>query len=237
MSKPEAAVKPEIDLKPLAEGLQEDEKEVQVVLSGDQLYQSASTFEDLSLSPDLLKGIYGIGFQKPSKIQATALPLMLADPPSNMIGQSQSGTGKTAAFVLNMLTRVDFSLNATQALCLAPSRELARQIMDNVRELGKYTSVTTAFAIPDAIERGDKVTAHIVIGTPGTVQALVKKRQLELKQIKVFVLDEADSMLDQQGLGDISIRIKNLLPQGVQIVFFSATFTDDVREYAVRVCF
>jgi ATP-dependent RNA helicase DDX19/DBP5 len=93
------------------------EKEVEVTLaSGDQLYQSASTFEDLNLSPDLLKGIYGMGFQKPSKIQATALPLMLLDPPPNLIAQSQSGTGKTAAFVLAMLTRIDYSVAGTQGL-------------------------------------------------------------------------------------------------------------------------
>jgi ATP-dependent RNA helicase DDX19/DBP5 len=204
--------KPPIELKSLRAGLEEveEEKEVQVTLAvGDQaLYQSASTFEDLKLRDDILKGIYGMGFQRPSKIQATALPLLLADPPGNLIGQSQSGTGKTAAFVLAMLSRIDMSKDQVQALCLAPSRELARQIMDNVREMGKYTKVTTSFAIPDSVGPREIINAHIVVGTPGTVQNFIKKRQIDCQGIKIFVLDEADNMLDQQGLGESSIRIK-----------------------------
>ncbi|KAG8678730.1 RNA helicase required for poly(A+) mRNA export, partial [Ceratobasidium sp. 395] len=90
---------------------------------------SIKKFEDLGLHEDLLKGIYSMKFQRPSKIQERALPLLLQNPPRNMIGQSQSGTGKTAAFVLTMLSRVDMSSPTTQAICLAPSRELARQIM------------------------------------------------------------------------------------------------------------
>ncbi|KAJ3116691.1 RNA helicase required for poly(A+) mRNA export [Phlyctochytrium bullatum] len=172
------------------------------------LYAGVATFEDLGLHENLLKGLYGMGFQKPSKIQEKALPLLLASPPRNMIGQSQSGTGKTAAFTLTMLSRVDFSLNAPQVICLAPARELARQIMDVVREMGKFTPVTTAFAIKDSIERGAKVNEHIVIGTPGTVMDLIKRRQLDVRNVRIFVLDEADNMIDQQGLGDQSLRIK-----------------------------
>lgn len=112
---------------------------------------SAKTFEDLPLSEDLLKGLYSMRFKKPSKIQERALPLLLANPPKNMIGQSQSGTGKTAAFVLTMLSRVDVSINAVQAVCIAPSRELARQIMDSVTEMGKFTKVTTKMALKDSI--------------------------------------------------------------------------------------
>lgn len=125
-----------------------------------------------------------------------------------MIGQSQSGTGKTAAFVLTMLSRVDFSIQAPQAIALAPSRELARQIMDVVQEMGKYTSVKTAYAIPDAHPPGTKIDAHIIVGTPGKSFDLIKKKSIDTKQIKVFVLDEADNMLDQQGLGEQSIRVK-----------------------------
>jgi ATP-dependent RNA helicase DDX19/DBP5 len=176
--------------------------------ANDPLYTGVKTFEDLGLHPDLLKGLYAMGFQKPSKIQEKALPLLLSSPPRNMIGQSQSGTGKTAAFALTMLSRVNPELPTTQAICLAPARELARQIMDVVRDMGKFTSITTAFAIKDSVEKGAKVNANIVIGTPGTVTELIKRRQIDVKDIRIFVLDEADNMLDQQGLGDQSIRVK-----------------------------
>ncbi|KAJ1552166.1 RNA helicase required for poly(A+) mRNA export [Cladochytrium tenue] len=175
-----------------------------------------------------------MGFTRPSKIQEKALPLLLASPARNMVGQSQSGTGKTAAFALTMLSRVDASAPVTQAICLAPARELARQIMDVVREMGKYTLVTTAFAIKDAVERGAAINAHIVVGTPGTVLELVKRRQLDTRHVKIFVLDEADTMLDQQGLGDQSIRVKSAVPRTAQIVLFSATFTDQIRQFATR---
>jgi len=149
-----------------------------------------------------------MGFQRPSKIQEKALPLLLSNPPKNMIGQSQSGTGKTAAFVLAMLSRIDFNSPATQAICLAPARELARQIMDVVREMGKFTPVTTAFAIAESVGRGEKIAAQVVVGTPGTIVSLARRGGLSLKEVKIFVLDEADNMLDQQGLGDQSIRVK-----------------------------
>ncbi|KAJ7650018.1 P-loop containing nucleoside triphosphate hydrolase protein [Roridomyces roridus] len=198
---------------------------------------SAKTFEELGLHQDLLRGIYDMGFSKPSKIQERALPLLLANPPTNMIGQSQSGTGKTAAFVLTMLSRIDFTKNTTQAVCLAPSRELARQIMSVVVAMGKFTAVQTEYAIKDNLTRDSgRITAHIVVGTPGTMTELMRKRILEVADIKVFVLDEADNMLDQDGLGDQTLRVKNMLPRGnpVQILLFSATFPDHVRSFASK---
>lgn len=142
-----------------------------------------------------------------------------------MIGQSQSGTGKTAAFVLTMLSRIDFSKNKTQvgfiltfwlsikywlqALCLAPSRELARQIMSVVVAMGKFTPVQTEYAIKDNLPKGaSRITAHIVVGTPGTMTDLLKKKVIDASEVKVFVLDEADNMLDQDGLGDQTLRVK-----------------------------
>ena len=173
-----------------------------------------------------------MNFKKPSKIQERALPLLLSNPPANMIGQSQSGTGKTAAFVLTMLTRVDVNRPTVQALCLAPSRELARQIMAVVQTMGQFTRVQTQFAIPNAIPRGQSIGAHIVVGTPGTVLDMIRRRLLPVHDLRVFVLDEADNMLDQQGLGEQCIRVKKTLPQSTQIVLFSATFPTAVVEYA-----
>ncbi|KAG2176511.1 hypothetical protein INT44_007174 [Umbelopsis vinacea] len=195
---------------------------------------SAKTFEELGLAPELLKGLYDMKFTKPSKIQERALPLLLSSPPQNMIAQSQSGTGKTAAFVLTMLSRVDINSPATQAICLAPNRELVRQILDVVTQMAKYTQITTAAAVKDGIAKRQKVTAQIIVGTPGTVMDLIQKRQIETRSVKIFVLDEADNMIDQQGLGDQSIRIKNAMPRDCQIVLFSATFADMVRHFAVR---
>ena len=104
-----------------------------------------------------------MNFKKPSKIQEKALPLLLRDPPQNMIAQSQSGTGKTAAFVLTILTRLDYSKpQQPQALCLAPSRELARQIEGVVRTIGQYVDgLTIQAAIPGAVERGASVASMV----------------------------------------------------------------------------
>ncbi|KAI3607390.1 atp-dependent rna helicase dbp5 [Moniliophthora roreri] len=199
---------------------------------------SVKSFEQLGLHEDLLKGIYAMGFSKPSKIQERALPLLLSDPPTNMIGQSQSGTGKTAAFVLTMLSRIDYTKNKTQALCLAPSRELARQIMSVVISMGKYTQVQTEYAIKENLPKSaTHITAHIVVGTPGTMYDLLRRKVIDVSELKVFVLDEADNMLDQDGLGDQTLRVKNMLPRGntaPQIILFSATFPDHVRSFASK---
>ncbi|KAG8901739.1 RNA helicase required for poly(A+) mRNA export, partial [Tulasnella sp. 408] len=229
----EAAAKPDVPQSDLIASTHE----VVVTLADQQadpnspLY-SIKSFEDLGLHADLLKGLYSMGFQKPSKIQERALPLLLQNPPKNMIGQSQSGTGKTAAFTLAMLSRIDFSKKITQAICLAPSRELARQIMSVITTMGAFTPVTTAFAIKESVERGAKVDAQIVVGTPGTLTDLLRRKAIESKEIKIFVVDEADNMLDQQGLGDQTLRVKNMVPRTCQIVLFSATFADNVRIFA-----
>ncbi|KAI9819716.1 MAG: RNA helicase required for poly(A+) mRNA export [Thelocarpon impressellum] len=222
--------------------LREPDYNVEVKLSDIQadpnnpLY-SVKTFEELGgLSPEILKGIYCLNFKKPSKIQERALPLLLANPPQNMIGQSQSGTGKTAAFVLTMLSRLDHTQPTTpQALCLAPSRELARQIMGVVQVMGSFIdTLTVQYAIPQKLERGQKVAAQVVVGTPGTVLDMIKRKTLDVSRLKVFVLDEADNMLDQQGLGEQCIRVKNTLPKNIQIILFSATFPEGVVRFASK---
>lgn len=157
-----------------------------------------------------MKAIYQLRFTKPSKIQERALPLLLNNPPQNMIGQSQSGTGKTAAFVLNILSRIDLSLVKPQALVLAPSRELARQILGVVQIMGMFMEgLVCDAAIPAELQnRQRQFNAHVIIGTPGTTMDVIRRRQLDPKNLKVLVLDEADNMLDQQGLGDQCIRVK-----------------------------
>ncbi|KAF1343707.1 P-loop containing nucleoside triphosphate hydrolase protein [Delphinella strobiligena] len=219
-------------------GLLEPEFDVNVTLSdqqanpNDPLY-SIKSFGDLDLSEALQKGIATLSFNKPSKIQERALPLLLKDPPQNLIGQSQSGTGKTAAFVLNILSRIDVSRKQAQALVLAPSRELARQICGVVQIMGQHMEgLETYQAVPDPSMRGKEVHGHVIVGTPGTVVDLIRRKQLKAQGIRCLVLDEADNMLDQQGLGDQCKRVKSLLPREVQVVLFSATYPENVMSFA-----
>jgi ATP-dependent RNA helicase DDX19/DBP5 len=154
-----------------------------------------------------------MNFRKPSKIQEKALPLLLHDPPMNMIGQSQSGTGKTAAFVLNILRRVELDgdkAKTPQALVLAPSRELARQIVGVIQVMASFVEgMSVATAVPLDSNRNQRIEAPVVVGTPGTVMDMIKKRLFDARSLKVLVLDEADNMLDQTGLGDQCIRVKS----------------------------
>lgn len=151
-----------------------------------------------------------MGFRKPSKIQEKALPLLLINPPTNMIAQSQSGTGKTAAFSLNILSRIDLSILAPQAFVLAPSRELARQILGVITHMGQFMEgLVTMAAIPDTTKRNQKYDAHVLVGTPGTAMDAIRRRAIDTKHMKILVLDEADNMLDQQGLGEQCTRVKS----------------------------
>ncbi|OTA85786.1 hypothetical protein M434DRAFT_82468 [Hypoxylon sp. CO27-5] len=235
ISQPQAAVAQPKD----ESRLQENSYDVEVQLSDLQKdtenpLGSAHTFEELGLPEEVLRALSALRFSKPSKVQEKALPLMLADPPRNMIAQSQSGTGKTAAFVTTVLARVDHSKSTQpQALLLAPSRELARQIEMVVVQIGQFLpNLAVAAAIPGSIPRDGRVDKSIVVGTPGTVMDLIRRRQFDVSQLKVLVIDEADNMLDQQGLGDQCTRVKNMLPKSIQILLFSATFPDKVMKYA-----
>ena len=221
ISKPEESgtSEPHVDGSTEAAGgssLQEPEYDVNVKLSDLQadadpnnpLY-SAKSFEQLGLTKEILQGIYMMNFRKPSKIQERALPLLLKEPPLNLIGQSQSGTGKTAAFTLNILHRISLDRPNPQALVLAPSRELARQILGVVQNMGQFLhGLNVVQAVPDPAKRGQRVEGQVVVGTPGTVMDLVRRKLLDASGIKVLVLDEADNMLDQGGLGDQCTRVK-----------------------------
>uniref|UniRef100_A0A3B3S3M7 RNA helicase n=1 Tax=Paramormyrops kingsleyae TaxID=1676925 RepID=A0A3B3S3M7_9TELE len=199
---------------------------------------SVKSFEELRLKSQLLQGVYAMGFNRPSKIQENALPMMLAEPPQNLIAQSQSGTGKTAAFVLAMLSRVDPSNKWPQCLCVSPTYELALQTGKVIEQMGKfYPDVKLQYAIRgNKLDRGMKIQEHIVIGTPGTVlDWCIKLKFIDPKKIKVFVLDEADVMIATQGHQDQSIRIQRTLPKDCQMLLFSATFEDSVWKFAQRI--
>ena len=178
------------------------------------LFASNLNFDTVNSSDSIMRGLRAMHFRNPSKIQARALPLLMRNPPQNLIGQSQSGTGKTAAFVLNILTRLDLSspqMRVTpQAMVLAPTRELARQIIGVIQVMGMFVdNLEVSASIPVEREfRARKLEGQIIVGTPGTTMDLIKRRQIDTTHIKVLVLDEADNMLDQQGLGEQCIRVK-----------------------------
>ncbi|KAK5799932.1 hypothetical protein VI817_002144 [Penicillium citrinum] len=202
---------------------------------------SVKSFEQLGLRSDerILKGLSKMGFRKPSKVQERALPLLMANPAQNLVGQSQSGTGKTAAFVLNVLSRLDLSPEMQikpQALILAPTRELARQIVGVIQVMGQFLEgLIIGTAVPaDSTTRPAKMACSVVVGTPGTVMDMMKRRILAPNDIRVLVLDEADNMLDLQGMGDQCIRVKAALRPTAQIVLFSATFPEHVSEYSKK---
>nr|XP_040048359.1 ATP-dependent RNA helicase DDX19A [Gasterosteus aculeatus aculeatus] len=199
---------------------------------------SVKTFEELRLKPELLNGVYDMGFNRPSRIQENALPMMLAQPPQNLIAQSQSGTGKTAAFSLAMLSHVNLENKWTQCLCISPTYELALQIGQVIEQMGKFCpDVKLAYAIRgNRMERGTKLQEQIVVGTPGTILDWCTKHKLiDPKKITMFVLDEADVMIATQGHRDQSIRIHRLLTEKCQMLLFSATFEDSVWKFAERV--
>ncbi|KAJ5644076.1 uncharacterized protein N7484_006583 [Penicillium longicatenatum] len=225
--------------------LQEPDYSVEVKLSDLQADPnnplfSVKTFNDLGLDERILKGLSSMNFRQPSKVQERALPLLMGNPPKNLVGQSQSGTGKTAAFVLNILSRIDLSTQQSQstpqALILAPTRELARQIVGVIQCMGQFLDgLIIGTAVPtDAAARPSQMDCSVVVGTPGTVQDMIKRRRLNPTQLKVLVLDEADNMLDLQGMGDQCIRVKAMLPKTIQVVLFSATFPAHVYRYAQK---
>lgn len=203
---------------------------------GLNLLDTEASFEDLELSDNLLQGIYETGFVKPSKIQAAALPMIAAKDGrlgSNMIGQAQNGSGKTATFSLAVLSAIDISMMKPQALIICPTRELARQNDAVISGLGKYLPVATQLVMPgqDRVPRNPQ--CHVLLGTPGKIMDMCKKRIIDVSSVRVFVLDEADMMLDQENqMGPQVTQIRRFLPADIQVLFFSATYPDDVREFA-----
>lgn len=174
-------------------------------------------------------------FEKPSEIQASTLPIILAG--HNLIAQAQSGAGKTIAFVIGMLTKIDTRIPKLQALCLTPTRELANQILkDAVRPLStRIPRLCSEDALPGRdVPEGAVCTSQLVVGTPGTVKRWLAKGYLRTEALRIFVLDEADKMVEEKSLGAETLAIRNRLPQSAQLLLFSATYTPEIIAYARR---
>jgi len=191
--------------------------------------EPVESFDDLDLKEDLLRGIYSYGFEKPSAIQQRAIrPLVMG---RDTIGQAQSGTGKTGAFALGCLQRIDPNVRACQALILAPTRELANQIMKVCTGLGQFMGVKCHACIGGTVVRDDieklRAGAQLVVGTPGRVFDMAEKGHLDTSSMAIFVLDEADEMLSK-GFKDQIYDVFRLLPKSIQVALFSATLPDEV---------
>ncbi|KAF8249225.1 DEAD-domain-containing protein [Wilcoxina mikolae CBS 423.85] len=220
--------------------LQDSEYEVKVEGPEGATYDrigSAMEFTDLKLPDRIVQALLRMNYKKPSKIQATVLPLLLGDRPMNLICQSQTGTGKTAAFSIAMIHRVDPDILFPQALCIAPTRELARQIISYTNQIAQFMfDIETGLVIPGSVPKGGRMNAHILVGTPGTVQDCLRRKTIDTTHLKILVMDEADFLLDQQGLGDQAIRVKKFIPDNAQVLLFSATFSDKILNYANIFC-
>lgn len=191
----------------------------------------SSTFKDLHLSRNIEKAIEELGFEEPTPIQSQAIPFILEG--RDVIGQAQTGTGKTAAFGIPALEMVNVRSKRTQALVLCPTRELANQVADEMGKLGKYTGTKILPVYGGQnIERQIKALkrgVQIVIGTPGRVMDHIERGTLNLSNVQMFVLDEADEMLDMGFREDIE-SIFSSIPEGRQTILFSATMPKPIMK-------
>jgi superfamily II DNA/RNA helicase len=194
--------------------------------------ENYSTFSDMGLKPNLLKGLFSYGFEKPSNIQQKAIMPFVKG--NDLIAQSQSGTGKTATFSIGVLQNINESNNFAQAIILAPTRELAKQIYEVVNELSKFTKIKTKLIIGG--RRHSKYTyqnldenCHLIIGTPGRISDNLEKGRISNENLRMLVLDEADEMLSMGFRNQITM-IFNKMPEKRQMGFFSATMPKEMLD-------
>lgn len=195
-------------------------------------------FESLGVCKEVMEGINFLGYVKPSVIQAHTLPRILGEPGQrgkSLQAQAQNGSGKTACFSIAVLQALDISVLQPQAMVLCPTRELARQNHDFINLIGYGMKPKTHLVFPgmERVPTGSTIDCHILIGTPGKMMDMCKKRFVYVKELKVLVLDEADVMLDQENfMGTHVMDVRKHLPQDIQILFFSATYPDYVQIFA-----
>ena len=181
-----------------------------------------------NIKDDLLRGIYAVGFETPSPIQQKAIISMFEK--NDVVAQAQSGTGKTGAFSISILNLLDITQNTTQALILAPTRELALQISGVIKGLGEYMDglkiqlLIGGTSVNEDINNLKNNTPHIIVGCPGRTHDMMKKNYVINKNIKIIVLDEADEMLCV-GFKEQVYNIFQFLNKDIQVGLFSAHFT------------
>lgn len=193
-------------------------------------------FERFGISSKILRGISDMGFEEPTPIQVSAIPPILAG--RDVTGQAQTGTGKTAAFGIPALERLDLHKKATQVLVLSPTRELAIQTAEEIARLARHLAGVTILPVygGQPIERQLRPLAAgvmIVVGTPGRLLDHLRRGTLSLSQVSFVVLDEADQMLDMGFLPDVE-KILQKVPKKRQTVLFSATMPEPIRAISER---
>lgn len=193
-----------------------------------------SAFQEFALSRKVQQAVDSMGFEEPSPIQASCIPLVLEG--KDVIGQAQTGTGKTAAFGIPIVEQVS-SEGKVQALVLTPTRELAIQVAGEFRKIGKFKRVRT-LPIYGGQSIGHQIRAlqqgvQVVIGTPGRVLDHIRRGTLRFPDLRMVVLDEADEMLDMGFIEDIETILKET-PSQRQTMLFSATFTPEIKRLAIR---
>ncbi|MGO4987132.1 DEAD/DEAH box helicase [Gallicola sp. Sow4_E12] len=193
-------------------------------------------FEELNLSKEVLDAVSDMGFEEMSPIQAQAIPYLMEG--EDVIGQAQTGTGKTAAFGIPIVEQVDPTKNAVQAIVLCPTRELCIQVSQEISKLAKYKQGIRVLPIYggqpiDRQIRSLKKGIQIVIGTPGRVMDHIRRKTLKLDDVRMFVLDEADEMFDMGFREDIEF-VLNYIPGERQSLFFSATMAPEILRFAKK---
>ncbi|MDT5391630.1 MAG: ATP-dependent helicase DeaD, partial [Mycobacterium sp.] len=193
------------------------------------------TFADLQIHPAVLQAVADVGYETPSAIQAATIPAMLAG--SDVVGLAQTGTGKTAAFAIPILSKIDTTSRITQALVLAPTRELALQVAEAFSRYGAHLPVNV-LPIYGGSPYGPQLAglkrgAQVVVGTPGRVIDHLEKGSLDLSHLDYLVLDEADEML-QMGFAEDVERILEGTPEYKQVALFSATMPSAIRKITTK---
>jgi translation initiation factor 4A len=192
------------------------------------------TFDEMNLKDELSRGIYTYGFEQPSKIQQLAIVPMSKR--SDILAQSQSGTGKTGAFTIGALSVVDSSIKAPQVLVICPTRELSQQTERVAQAIGSYMGLKVLSATGGNQLRNDiqtlKAGAQFIVGTPGRVFDLICRGELAVDQMKYVILDEADQMLEDLFAEQIKVILNSQFPTTTSLALFSATMPKNVLEIA-----
>jgi len=192
---------------------------------------SYDNFDEMGLKEELLRGIYSYGFEKPSAIQSRAVVPMASG--RDMIAQAQSGTGKTGAFTMGLLERIDLKSSFPQVIVLSPTKELARQSLNVINCVGDHLGVRTTLAIGGSRTDFDQLKrSHVICGTPGRILDLLGKTAVS-RGIKLMVIDEADEMLSV-GFEEQVYNIFQELPKSMQVTLFSATMPPEIIEMSER---
>lgn len=194
-----------------------------------------SSFDEMSIPPDILRGVYSYGFEKPSVIQGRSIPEIINK--KDIIAQAQSGTGKTGAFTIGSLCNIDTSLKCTQILIILPTHELVNQVLDIYSEFSKFLDIKIIKLI-GGTNLSDNFfdldnNPEIIIGTPGRILDMIERRKLITENLKMLIFDEADEILSS-GFEENIYNIVKTIPKSTQICLFSATLPENITTITNR---